>query len=254
MPSPIVLGFNAGESLCALNSIVVIVGGTVGEITAPLTPLNFSSANFASVYGSTARLATHTNRFSNETLYNEWTLLPVSFQERFWDRSNRVLIRKRIYGAAVGIETGGVFTAAGEAIQELLIRLAGRLVGRLVSSVGLDSLQSSQSSTSTLYGINGTDTYNQNVREYSNTSTNIFILQGAIGAIAQAGLNIVLFGNFPSIRTLGSTLLTPNSFAQSVAIFNYLRSVFADAKSVALVGDAAVGAILPGVQLQILAT
>lgn len=254
MPSPIVLGFNAGESLCSLNSVVIVVGGSVGEITAPLTPLNFSSANFASVYGREARLATQTNRYSNETLYNEWTLLPVSFQERFWDRGNRTMLRKRIYGAAIGIQAGGVVSAAGEAVEELLMRLAGRLVGRLVSSIGLDALQSSQSSISTLYGINGTNTYNQNISDYNNSTTNIFILQGAIGAIAQAGLNIVLFGNFPSIRTLGTTLLTPNSFSQSVAIFNYLRSVFAEAKSVAFVGDAAIGFILPGVQVQVLAT
>ena len=255
MPSPIILGYNTTESLCSINSIVIGIGGSLGTITAPLTPLNLSSENFAAAYGRSSHLATRTDHYSNEYLYDQWNLLPYSYQERFWDRNHRLIIQKRIYGAALGVQAGGAVSAAGNAVEQLIVSLAGRLIGRVISGIGLDSLQSSQSSVSTLYGINGTDTYNQNITDYSTVNTNIFIVQGSIGAIAQAGLNMVLFGNFPSIRTVGaSMLLTPNSFTQSVAVFNYLRSVFARAQSVAFVGDAAIGVILPGVQLQVLAT
>jgi hypothetical protein len=233
--TPIILGFEPGESLTTLTSIVVGGGIAWGQATLPFTPLVFSPQNIAEVMGPNFLQRQYGGSVDNKTFYdNHYSGLPLLYQRKFWGPKQVVV--KSVKGVGAGLSGGGAIAAAGKALEAAAAkRLVGKIFHKFFSTVGLDVVQSGTSLNATLYGINGHDTYNLDMALFNQTA-NICLLQGGISAVAQAGLNLLIIGNFAS------------NFGR-LGAYDYLVNVWGHAEAVAVVADAALGFILPGAQV-----
>lgn len=111
----------------------------------------------------------------------------------------------------------------------------------LLSRINADALQSSTSLDATLYGMNGRDTYNLRMSDFSQ-ETNLFFVNAGIGAITQASLNVVFIGNFPTIPS------------DLIDLPGYIWDVYHRAVAWTIVGDAAIGVIPPGGSISVISS
>jgi hypothetical protein len=238
MASPIILGFDPGSSLSSLDSIVVGAGVSWGTITLPMVPLLFNQERIAAALGPNNGYATGRASLDNQGFYNNtYSGLPLTYKHQFWGPPTT--IQKRVSGVAIGLSGGAIMSAASSAIKSVL----NRIVGGIVTSVGLDALQSSTSLDALLYGMNGRGTYDENVPVFS-SRTNIFFINMGIGCVTQGALNIVFIGDFPSTH----------DYSNPLAFVGHLWSVYQNSKAYAFVADAAVGFIMPGASVAFMST
>ena len=273
MPSPIELTFGAGESLGTLDSVTIGVGGVWGSVTMPFTPLEFTRERIARAFGQ--RFADESMPVNNERFYwDRYIQLPVSLQPQF--HGTPVPVSRRVRGISVGINEGGVLSEAGDlAVQgsRSLGRAVGWGVGRVFSAgasyarvnaarafgfavsnflqrVGLDRMQSSQTLNATLYGMNHNDTYNMAMASFTqNPALNICMVGGAASAIVQAAGSVAFIGPFGSARDIR---LNPLYTVQDTA--SYLYNVATRSYAYCFLRDAAIGLIVPGAQVQLVAS
>lgn len=238
MASPVILGFEPGSSLSSLNSIVVGAGVSWGTATLPLVPLLFTPQRMAAALGENNGYATGRVPFTNQRFYNEtYSNLPLTYKHQFW--GSPTTIERNVSGIAIGLSGGAIMSAASSAIRTVL----NKIVGGIVSSVGLDALQSSTSLDALLYGMNGRGTYDTNIPVFS-PRTNIFFINMGIGCVTQGAFNIVFIGDFPSTH----------EYVNPLRLVTHLWHVYQNTKAYAFVADAAVGFIMPGASVAFMST
>ncbi|CAN5150814.1 hypothetical protein BH09BAC4_BH09BAC4_22170 [soil metagenome] len=245
--SPIILGFEPGESLSSLNSIIVGVGWSWGTVTMPFTPLEFTPERIAKALGPGSGYLNGHLHLTNQAFYeNTYTNLPLVEKKKFWGTKNSVT--KQVRGLAFGISGGGLLKEAAEAVVEGVAKLGLQVIIRKIiekhlKAVSLDALQSSTSGDATLYGLNGNDTYNLYMVDF-NKETNIFFINAGISAIAAASLNLAFVGYFP---TMPSTMPLQD-------LPDYLWDCANKAIAFTVVNDAALGLIMPGGTISIISS
>lgn len=209
----------------------------------PFVPLEFTPARIAGSLGPGSGYLNGHLRLDNKTFYEDtYSNLPLVEQKKFW--GTKSIVTKSVRGVSVGISGGKLFAQAAQgAIKGTMLGLAKLGVQRIVrkvidfqlKNINLDALQSSTSLDATLYGLNGYDTYNLYMLDFQNDA-NIFFINAGIGAVTGASLNLVFIGYFPSIPYGMSLFDLPE----------YIWDCSNKAVACAVVGDAAVGLIMPG--------
>ena len=207
----------------------------------PFTPLEFTRERVADALGPRSAYLDGRMALTNQNFYDTtYVNLPLAYQRRFWGTRN--LVTKRVSGLSVGISGGRVLIQAAEAIAEQLAKtVLRRIIGQLLKRVNADALQSSTSINATLYGMDGRDTYNLSMNDFTN-NTNLFFINAGIGAVTQASLNIVLFGNFPTM---------PHRITR---LPGYIMDVYNQSVAWTIIGDAAVGVIPPGGSISLISS
>lgn len=241
MPSPIILGFEPGDSLSTLNSIVIGVGWSWGTVTMPFTPLEFTPERIAAALGPRSGYLDGRLPLNNQTFYeNTYTNLPLAYQKKFWGAKSPVT--KKVGGKSIGLGAGKILTDAATAVAEQLAKtVLRRILSQLLKRVSLDKLQSSTSSDATLYGLNGRDTYNMRMTDFT-SDTNLFFVNAGIGAVTQASINVVFIGNFPTI---------PSGMR---SLPGYIQDIYNQAVAWTVIADAAIGVIPPGGNVSIISS
>ncbi len=245
------MGFEPGESLSSLNSIILGVGWSWGTVTMPFTPLEFTPERIAKALGPGSGYLNGHLQLTNQAFYeNTYSQLPLVEQKKFWGDKNSVT--KQVRGVAVGISGGKLLADAAEAALKGVVLGAAKLGLRIVirkiiekhlKAVSLDALQSSTSGNATLYGLNGHDTYNLYMIDF-NRETNIFFINAGIGAIAAASLNLAFVGYFPSMPSTMPIQDLPD----------YLWDCANKAIAFTVINDAALGLIMPGASLTVISS
>ncbi len=236
MPSPIIFGFKEGDSLSSMNSLVIGAGATWGSVKMPFVPLEFTPERLADAIGPQNGYATGRLRLTNQIFYDQtYSGLPLATKRKFWGEAR--VLEKNAKGISLGLSGGAIMNSAAQALQSAL----RPIIRRLVSSVSLDVLQKSTSLDATLYGLDGRDTYNLNESDFRNA--NILFINAGLGALTQASLNLVFVGNFPSCNSMNP-----------IRLVGHLHDVYRRASAWTIVPDGAVGVILPGASISIIAS
>ncbi len=272
MRTPLILGFEPGESLTATNSINIIIGGGIGKATFPIVPLEFTEANIKNALGGKPESPVTDSDF-NEKFYDKYySGLPSPFQRKFWGKG--VPISKDIILANISLSflsknkafnmpdvIGGKITSwalkGSEALANRFYlvaasKIASWVKGKIYSVISsgakgsnLDALQSSTSSNSMLHGMNGRDTYNFDISNFKSGEMNICIFQGAITAVTGLALNIMFIGNFKKFDYASFLKLAALNNGSPYPIVTFLSSYYLDVfnKSFAwaVVADASIG-------------
>lgn len=249
--TPIILGFEPGESLSSLNSIIVGVGWSWGTVTMPFTPLEFTRERIADVLGPGSGYLNGHLPLNNKAFYeNTYSKLPLTYQRKFWGDKNSVA--KQVRGVAVGLGAGKLLADAAQAALKgitlvvakiALKQIVGKIVEKYLKTTSLDALQSSTSGDATLYGLNGNDTYNLYMDDF-NRATNIFFINAGVGAVAAASLNVAFVGPFP---TMPSTMPLQD-------LPDYIWDCSNKAIAFTVVNDAALGLIMPGGNISVISS
>lgn len=220
-----------------------------------------------------------------QQIYEQYCRLDSYRRERI-ERLESPII-KRVSGISIGLSSGGSLDAITDVLhgpinqginllrnqirRPLLNFIRNRLTNladdardfaiseadeRLELTTGVSGGLFSSIDGGILRGTNGYSSFGLDAGAIRNL--NFAIIQIGGGLIVGAGINLLLMGNFrsfrsmiASFRSLGDSLFT---LSADDHLLLYLGNVFSHAQCFAFVGDAAVGVILPGVDLNIIAS
>lgn len=233
MSRPYVLHFNPGESLLDIASVSLVAGVAWGSIYIPATPLIFSDDRLNRDFSDYHR--THPNANFDE-------LYDVCYDgnpNKDVFHGERLIKQTSIYGVCIGIGEAGILSAAGDAVEGLIGRIANTAVANITSSGAVSAGGSQSSGNPLLHGLNGNDTFYLNSMLFSNYE--VCIIQGVMGALFELSMCLVLFGNF---RSMGSC----------PTMFHYLWGVHTNSFACALVPTGSVGLVIPGAEIKLLYT
>ncbi|GEM_PF-1547217 len=279
--SVLVIKNPAGTQLTNITSIAVVGGIAFGTCHLQLATLQFDRATMARASGFGSYYVTATQ----QEIYEQYCRLDSRRREQI-ERLESPII-KRVSGITVGLSSGGSLDAItdvlhgpiGRGIDLLQNRIRRPLLNFIrnrvlnLADIGRDyaiTVADQQFELTTgvsggmfssidggiLRGANGYSNFGLDVNAIRNL--NVAIIQVGGGLIVGAGVNLLVIGNFRSFRSMISSFrsLGDSIFTTSVddQLLLYLGNVFSHAQCYAVVGDAAVGAILPGVDLNIIAS
>lgn len=185
-------------------------------------------------------------------------------------------IVKPVHGLCIGVSAGGPIGELGDTVarplrygviwlRRFLVQRISQFVRRRLLALGDDALGliSGNLTTGTsggfmnmydggaLHGINGNSTLNLSIRRLRRM--NCIVIQLSGGVIVGAGVSLLLIGDFPSMRSFMPRRDDP-VYEIGEDLYEYITGVWNGAYCCALIGDAAIGAILPGVDINIIAS
>lgn len=269
MGSVVVIRNAPGRQFTDLTSLAIVGGIAFGSIYLRLCPLIFDPAvvRNAECFGS------YYARASHQEIYDQYCRVDSIFREQL--EGPGVEITKSVKGISIGISTGGSLDAVADFLERparigwvMLRRTLGRRIGALreaalaaaddATSMGAGLLTSGTSGGlfqsidgGALQSDTSISTLDLSIERIQ--GMNMCVLQLGGGIIVGAGVNIVFIGNFPSLNTL---LSVDGVFTTDVdnSLFFYIGNVLAQSYCHAFIADAAIGAILPGIDLNIIGT
>jgi len=281
MPSPIVLDFPAGQTFSDITSLALIGGVAWGSCNLCVSALDLSPETLR----STGHFADITN--NPEEAWIQYCRLDRRSRERI--QLPMRSFSKNVYGLAIGLSVGGPVGSLARTVEYAAISSARFLVRRFTSFVAarairlvssaIEDVASAVSSGGTvgtsggflnmfdggaLHGLNGNNTLELDVSAIGRM--NYCVLQLSGGCIAGAGVNLLLVGRFPSLwarftqAAMGQFLIS-GGFNNPVNVVTYMgdllgycHDIFSEAYCFAIIGDAQFGLVLPGVDINIIAS
>lgn len=273
MGGPIILNFIPGSTVSDMNSACFDLGVCWGTVNLPFAPLVFSESAglpFTVPPGAFAGCGiTYKNGYASdsEKFYKEvYSKLPEQDKKQFNpnpDPGNNPYTRKlNVGGPCFGIGVSGILNEMGEAIHDAVQLIANdflRIVTNNVSNSGSHYSQVSGSTSPLLNGINGQRTFDLSIGDFQ--MPNILLMQFGGGCGAGVNYNLLFIGNFPSFMgefNRNEMMDLENSYELSARategyfiskLLGHLLHVKQQAKAVAIIPDAAMGPIFPGLQL-----
>lgn len=270
MGNVVVLRYGGGRTFSNVSSLAFIGGVAWGECFLPIVPLDFSADAMENArgFGSWYTTATAQEKYDQYCRLDEEFRLDI---ERYAPG-----ITRRVRGITIGVSTGGPVDELATTVtrslrhgivwlQRFLVQRFSLFVRRRLLALGDDLLGMAGGSFTTgtsggfmnmfdggaLHGINGNSTLNLNTERLYDM--NCVVIQLAGGCLVGAGVSVLIMGDFPSIRTFIPQIDDPvYEFGED--LYNYITGVWDNAYCCALIGDAAIGAILPGVDINIIAS
>lgn len=278
MGSVLVIRNPSGRQFTDITSVALVGGVAFGECFLQLSPLLFDNSTIEAARGFGA----HYVGASHQTIFDQYCRLSSDF--RLEVEGYAPAITKSVRGISIGISTGGSLDALSSALarparhalvfiqREFLVRFSRFVRGRLMalSEDALDRVTSGFSTGTSggffsmydggaLHGANGNSTLDLDLERIR--TMNFAVIQMGGGAIVGAGINLLIIGDFPSLRTMvpvsrDAIVSLDAVFTTSIddSLFFYIGNVLAHAYCYAFIGDAAIGAILPGIDLNLIAS
>lgn len=279
MGSVVVLRYANNQRVTDISSLSILAGIAWGSCFLPVVPLDFSRDAMESARG----FGSYYVNASRQQIYEQYCRLDEQF--RLEIELYEFGITKDVCGFSFGIDTGGVLGELGDVITSRPIRrglvwLQRSITGPLsnfirnqITNLAEDAIDSSvgsignffnlSSGTSggflnmydggALHGANGHSTLNLEVSSIRRMNCAIIQLKG--GFAVEAGINLLLIGSFPSLSTFNIRRRRDDSvFEVASDLMAYLNRVFSELYCYTVVGDAGVGIIPPGVDINIIAS
>lgn len=279
--SVLVIRNPVGKQLTDITSLALGGGIAFGELYLQLATLMFDRETIARARGFGREYVGATPQF----IYEQYCRL--DWHRRAEIERLEAPITKSLYGLSFGVSTGGSLESVASLLQRPVRRglvilqrrfrmplwsfIRARLLNLAEDSIdfGVSQADDAIGLTTGVSGgiISGNDGgILRGLGGYSNFSldagavrrSNFAIIQLGGGLIVGAGINLLLIGDFPSFASMISSVdaivnsIFPSSIEES--LFMYIGNVFSQAQCFAFVGDAAAGAILPGVDINIIAS
>lgn len=279
--SVLVIRNPTGTQLTDITSIAVGGGIAFGTCHLQLASLMFDRATMANASGFGSWYVNATP----QEIYEQYCRLDSRRREQI-ERLESPIV-KRVSGISIGLSSGGSLDAITDVLhgpitygvnlfrsqirRPLLNFIRNRLTSladdardlalsevddRFNLTTGVSGGFFSSIDGGILRGANGYSSFGLDAAAIRNL--NFAIIQIGGGLIVGAGINLLLIGNFRSFRSMISSFsaLGDSLFTLSADdhLLLYLGNVFSHAQCYAFVGDAAVGVILPGVDLNIIAS
>ncbi|TXI34932.1 MAG: hypothetical protein E6Q58_00955 [Niabella sp.] len=271
MGSVLVIRNPAGRQFTDLASLSFVGGIAWGECFLQLCPLLFDDLTMESARGfGRSYIGT-----SSQSKYDQYCRLSSEFREEIEGYADG--ITKQVKGISIGVSVGGSLGELGDVItrgarigvvwlQRFLVQRFSRFIRQRAVELVEDGLGSATSGFTTgtsggffnmydggaLHGMNGNDTLDLEIERIYRM--NFAVIQLGGGVIVGAGINLLMIGDFPSINTIIERRGTGSHFEIDTHLMAYLTSLFSSGYCYAFIGDAAIGAILPGVDLNIVAS
>lgn len=259
-----------GRQFADLTSFSLIGGVSFGECFLQLSPLLFddyymeNSMGFGRSYVGA----------SKQAKYDQYCRLSSQYREQIEGYADG--ITKQVYGISIGISSGGSLSAIGDLVERvgtaaisrlerLLVRQFSNIIRQGVLALLNDGMNAGAGQLTTgisggffnmydggaLHGMNGNSTLDLDFSRINRM--NFAVLQLTGGVIIGTGINLLIIGDFPSIRTITQARIG-FYFSLEQNFINYLVDLFSRGYCFAFIGDAAIGAILPGIDLNIVAS
>ena len=263
---PTILGFEPGEAMLDTVSVAVGIGVTWGSANLKLYALEFSREKLDEVLqGNTT--AQFPDPIDNKRFYEEmYSKLPLAYQRKFWEypftkklpvSGITVDIGGKLNGlpGEIAKNTGKVVERAAALGERLLVKALdneffkiGTILKQLMNNVpgnvpALLQVQNATSGNALLHGMRGRDTYNMDLQELMDCK-HIAIIQAGIGAITQFNGNIVFISN--EQYKVPEKDLFRNGPAEGIV------KIISQSVAWAIVPDAAIGLILPAIQVSVI--
>lgn len=270
MGSVLVIRNPPGRQLTDIASFSIIGGVAWGSCFLQVFPLLFDDDVILDARGFGRRYV----GASRQAIYDQFCRLSSNF--RLEIEGYEPAITKDVKGISIGISAGGNVMGVMEDVVGTGIRRAlvwfqrtfavrfSRFLNLILRDLIDDGLGMGSGALTTgvsggffnsfdggaLHGVNGNSTLNLEINRIRNMNFCIFQVGG--GLIVGAGINLLIIGDFPSTDTLLPHRFTDARMMMESHFLDYINHVREHAYCIALVGDAAVGAILPGVDFNII--
>ncbi|HTN45472.1 MAG TPA: hypothetical protein VL098_03935 [Flavipsychrobacter sp.] len=279
--SVLVIRNPTGRQLTDITSLALVGGVAFGEFYLQLATLMFDRDTIANARG----FGEYYVGASPEVIYEQYC--NINSIDRAAIERLETPITRSVYGLSIGISTGGSIDAIADAlerpvrrglvmlqrqfrlrfwtfIRRRLLDLAGDTIDisagaagdRLGLTTGVSGGIISSIDGGILRGANGYSNFSLDASAVSRS--NFAIIQLGGGFVVGAGINLLFIGNFPSLASMISSIgsVVDSVFTTSLddSLFMYMGNVLSHAQCFAFVGDAAAGAILPGIDLNIIAS
>lgn len=271
MGSVLVIRNPAGRQFTDLASLSLIGGVAWGECFLQLSPLMFDEYTMRAARGFGSYYVTA----SNQEKFDQYCNLSSDF--RLEIEGYAPAITKNVKGISIGISVGGSMDELGEFIargarigivylQRFLVQRFSRFIRSRLEALADDALSAGTGGFTTgtsggffnmydggaLHGMNGNSTLDLEFDRIQRM--NFAVIQLGGGCIVGVGINFLVIGGFPSINTVIRRHGSGSDFELDTNFLDYFSDLFTQGYCYAFIGDAAIGAILPGIDLNIIAS
>lgn len=269
MGTVLVMRNPTGRPFSDVSSLTLVGGVAWGECFLQLSPLLMDDDDLIEQARGFGRRYVGASR---QAIYNQYCRLDATFRLEIEGYAGA--ITKSVRGISFGISTGGPMgELAGTVtrsfrrgliwLQRFLVQRFSRFVRERLLDLADDGvgLMAGNFTAGTsggffnmydggaLHGIGEHSTLDLDITRLRRM--NFLVVQLAGGVIVGAGINLLIIGDFPSITSILSRDGHESLPEIADNLMSYITGVFNNAYCWALIGDAAVGAILPGVDINL---